>query len=96
MARTSIDATDVAILGRVLQPDKPTLSPDAARSILALEFGQPDRERMHQLALKAQEGRLTAQEEVELENYRRVGNLLSMMKSKARKSLKYANEIRGA
>jgi hypothetical protein len=87
MARTSIDATDVAILGRVLQPDKPTLSPEAARSILALEFGQADRERMHQLALKAQEGRLTTQEEVELENYRRVGNLLSLMKSKARKSL---------
>jgi hypothetical protein len=88
MAHTSIDATDVAILGRVLQPDKPTLPPEAARALLALEFGQEDRERMHQLALKAQEGRLTAQEEVELENYRRVGNLLSMMKSKARKSLK--------
>jgi hypothetical protein len=88
MAHTSIDATDVALLGRVLQPDKPTLSPEAARSILALEFGQTDRERMHQLALKAQEGSLKADEEVELENYRRVGNLLSMMKSKARRSLK--------
>jgi hypothetical protein len=96
MAHTSIDATDVAILGRVLQPDKPSLSPEAARSILALEFGKADRERMHQLALKAQEGGLTAQEEVELENYRRVGNLLSLMKSKARKSLKNANEVRGS
>jgi hypothetical protein len=96
LAHTSIDATDVAILSRVLQPDKPTLSPEAARALLTLEFGQEDRERMHQLALKAQEGRLTAQEEVELENYRRVGNLLSLMKSKARRSLKSANEIRGS
>jgi hypothetical protein len=87
MARTSVEATDVAILGRVLQPEKPTLSPEAARSILALEFGQADRERMHQLALKAQDGMLTADEEAELDNYRRVGNLLSLMKSKARQSL---------
>jgi hypothetical protein len=96
MPDTSIDATDVAILGRVLQPGKATLSPDAARSILALEFGQDDRERMHQLALKAQDGMLKAEEETELENYRRVGNLLSMMKSKARLSLKKGSEPRGS
>ncbi len=92
MARTSIEATDVAILGRLLEPGKPTLSPDAARAILALEFGQRDRDRMHQLALKAQDGSLTAEETVEITNYERVGHLLSMMKSKARKSLKAWNE----
>ena len=88
MAHKVIDATDVAILGRLLQVDKPTLSSEAARSILALEFGQADRGRMHQLALKAQEGSLTAEEKVEINHYERVGHLLSIMKSKARKSLK--------
>jgi hypothetical protein len=88
MARITIEATDVAILGRVLLPDKPMLSADAAHSILALEFGQADRERKHQLALKAQDGSPTAEEKVEINNYERVGHLLSIMKSKARKTLK--------
>jgi len=88
MAHTVIDATDVALLGRLLHLDKPTLTSEAARSILALDFGQADRERMHQLALKAQEGSLTAEEKVEINHYERIGHLLSMMKSKARKSLK--------
>jgi len=40
------------------------------------------------LLAKAKEGTLTANEEVEMDNYERVGHMLSLMKSKARRSLK--------
>jgi hypothetical protein len=43
---------------------------------------------MRALLAKAKEGTLTALEKVELDNYERVGHMLSLMKSKARRSLK--------
>jgi uncharacterized protein YnzC (UPF0291/DUF896 family) len=43
---------------------------------------------MHELAGKAQDGTLTGAEAAELESYRRVGRLLDLMRSKARRSLK--------
>jgi hypothetical protein len=87
--RISHDNTsDVAILSRVLEPDKPTLSPQAARDFLALDFGPADKERMRQLAAKARAGTLTRHEQVEIDNYERVGHVLNIMQSKARRSLK--------
>ena len=38
--------SEAAIFSRVLEPEKPMLSEDAARSILALDFTRADRERM--------------------------------------------------
>jgi hypothetical protein len=78
----------VAILDRLIDPQRPTLSRDAAESILRLEFKQEDPDRMNQLAEKAREGTLTPDERSEIENYERVGHFLSLMKSKARASLK--------
>jgi hypothetical protein len=79
--------SEAAIFSRVLEPEKPMLSADAARSILALDFTQADRERMNALAAKARAGGLTAEENEELENYLRVGDLVAIMQSKARRSL---------
>ncbi len=78
------------ILSRVIAPNQPSLSEDAARSILALGFGQPDRQRMDDLAEKAREGTLTPAERAELDGYERVGCLLGILQSKARQSLKRA------
>jgi hypothetical protein len=79
--------SEAAIFSRVLEPEKPMLSPDAARSILTLDFTQADRERMNALAAKARAGTLTNEENEELENYLRVGDLIAIMQSKARRSL---------
>jgi hypothetical protein len=79
--------SEAAIFSRVLEPEKPMLSPDAARSILALDFTTADRERMNALAAKASLGNLTPDENEELDNYLRVGDLLAIMQSKARRSL---------
>jgi hypothetical protein len=83
--------TEAAIFRRVLEPEKPMLSPDAARSILALDFAPPDRERMNSLAARGRDGTLTNDEDEELENYLLVGDLLAIMQSKARRSLANGN-----
>lgn len=64
------------------------LSPDAARSLLRLQFSDEDKGRMDELADKARQGALSIAEQAEIENYERVNNLLGILKSKARRSLK--------
>ncbi len=81
-------ASEVAILSRVIEPANGTLSAAVARTWLKLQFTDPDRARMHELALKAQDGTLTLLERADLDAYRRAGRLLDMMHSKARRSLK--------
>jgi hypothetical protein len=79
--------SEAAIFSRVLEPEKPLISPDAARSFLALDFSSTDRERLNVLSAKARAGSLTPDEDEELENFLRVGDLLAIMQSKARRSL---------
>jgi hypothetical protein len=79
---------EAAILGRLLDPNGTALTPEAANAILALEFCQQDKERMNTLAAKARAGSLTAEEQSEIEAYSRVGSLLGILQSRARKFLK--------
>lgn len=88
MQTTYTGTSEVAIFSRILEPNQATLSVSAARSILALGFSPADQDRMRQLAAKAQQGSLTSAEQTEINNYERVGHILSLMKSKARRSLK--------
>lgn len=67
------------------------MSPETAHTILGLGFSQVHKERMHHLANKAKTKKLAEQEEAELDNYFRVRQLLSILKSKARKALKKNN-----
>jgi hypothetical protein len=84
--------TDTAamILGRLIMPKRTGLSPEAAQSILRLDFHSADKRRVDFLSAKAQEGTLTSKERAELEDYIRVADLLAMLQSKARLSLKKA------
>ncbi len=79
------------ILSRVIAPREPNLPSETAKIILTFDFGKEDRERMNQLAEKAREGTLTAEEQVEIDCYERVGHFLSLLRSKARTSLKQAD-----
>ncbi len=76
------------ILSRVISPDNPSFSVEAARSILKLGFTESDNERMNVLATKARQGNLDLQEESLLNAYLFVGSLVDLMHSKARLSLK--------
>ncbi len=82
--------TEAEILSRVIAPGEPTFPPDTAKIILTFDFRKEDRERMDQLAEKAREGTLTAEEQAEIDCYERVGHFLSLLRSKARLSLQQA------
>lgn len=84
----TVNSSEAALWERLLDPAGPDLSPEAARYILDLHFPEADVARMHSLAEKAREGTLTLDEHIELDNYERVGHVLSLMKSRARKALK--------
>lgn len=85
---STISTSEAALWGRLFDPTSPELSPEVARYILTLRFPQPDIDRMHKLAENSRAGTLTLEEHIELDNYERVGHVLSLMKSKARKALK--------
>ena len=80
--------SEAAILDRVLEPDKPTFSPDSILDILALDFSEADKDRMRQLSAKANEGTLSTDEQVAMNNYERIGHLINILQSKAQRSLK--------
>jgi hypothetical protein len=89
------EMSEVAILGRVIATESEPLSPEAARFILALTFGPEDRQRMEILAEKARQGTLTEAEAVAIDNYKRAGHVLSLLKSRARQALKEAAQDGG-
>jgi hypothetical protein len=89
---TTLVKDEVSILSRALAPDAGGLSAEAARAILAIELSPTDRAELQRLAHGAKDGSLTPEEHADLENYRHVGRLLELMKSKARISLKQSTD----
>ncbi|MBI3468957.1 MAG: hypothetical protein HY000_38630 [Planctomycetes bacterium] len=85
--------TEAEVWLRILHPDR-ELSPRVARAILGLSFPKDDVTRMHELSAKARAGTLTPEEDGEMDNFERVGSILSILKSKARQALKHSG--RGA
>jgi hypothetical protein len=80
--------SEVGILNRLIQPRRADLPAAAARALLKIDFGPSDRDRMHELSRKARAGTLTRQEQAEIDSFERVGHLLDLLHSKARRSLK--------
>lgn len=75
------------IFSRVIDPSNPTLKPAAAKAILELGYTESDHARMARLANKSNRGKLSPAERRELEGYVFVGDILSLLKTKARLSL---------
>lgn len=85
---TAIPTTDdAAIWERVIRFEEEP-SPTAARALLKLQFAESDQLRMHELAAKARAGALTSEEERLADTYERLGCLLDILHSKARRVLK--------
>ncbi len=95
MQSSPTNTSEVAILRRVIDPEKATFSAQAARDILALDFTQADKDRMRHLSAKASQGTLTLDEEDEINNYERAGHVLGIFQSKARRSLKSRRDANG-
>lgn len=81
-------ASEAAIFGRVFVNGRRGMTPDLARHILTLEFCDDDKARMHELAVKNQEGRASPEELRDLDNYVKVADLVAILQSKARKFLR--------
>ena len=95
MSTQSLPRSHVAeILTRVIGPESGNLSPEAARSLLALSLDDQDRRRAQELGGKARDGSLTAEERDELDAYLRVARLIELLWAKARNSLGHVAEDR--
>ena len=86
-AATHAIETEVTILARILDNEDGKLPQDLARYILDRNVSERDKARMHGLAARNQEDALTPEERVELVGFAKATSLLSLLKSKARRSL---------
>jgi hypothetical protein len=85
---TASRTSEAAIFARLWETENGRLSPELARHVLRLSFSEEDKARLHELAVKNQEGRILHQERDELDSYIKVGDLLAILQSKARQLLK--------
>ncbi|MEA2733819.1 MAG: hypothetical protein QOE14_270 [Humisphaera sp.] len=79
--------TDTAILDRLIAPERDDLSAEVAGALLRIDFREDDVRRMDELAALARDGALSPDQQLELESYNRIGHLLALIHSKARRSL---------
>jgi hypothetical protein len=78
---------EVTILAGLLGNGHGKLSADIARYILGLAFSDEERVRMHDLAVRNQKDALSAEEKEELLAFGKAGDILAILKSKARRTL---------
>jgi hypothetical protein len=84
--------TEAAILARLIQIGEEQLSRGAAEYLLSIRFGERDIARMNELSELARQGKLTTQEQAELDSYLHVGNLLAVIQSKGRRALQRSTQ----
>lgn len=77
-------STQTAVLNELLEPVGRCLTREAAEQLIALRASPSAQARIEELAVKATEGKLTKDEEVEYETYVSVGNFIAILQAKAR------------
>ena len=89
MATATHHATEneVTILARILGNGRGRIPRDLARYILGIGFSERDKARMHDLAVRNQDDALSPSEKEELFAFGKVGDVLAILKSKARRTL---------
>jgi hypothetical protein len=80
--------TELNIWETIMRPHFGEMSPETARAILDLSFPDTDRTRMKSLLAEAKAGTLSREESLDLDECERAGNMLSVLKAKARRILK--------
>jgi hypothetical protein len=86
-ATTHTGENEVTILARFLGNGDGQLPKDMARYILDLHVSERDKARMHDLAVRNQDDALTPAEKEEMHAFGKATTLLSILKSKARRTL---------
>lgn len=90
MPTTQHTVTDLDIFRRLIDGPGTSFSAAEAEAILKIGFGGDDEKRMARLAARNNAGKLTPKERAELESYVRVGDVLGLLKSRARTVLRNA------
>ena len=80
--------TELTIWETIMRPHFGDMSPEPARAILDLSIPETERARMKALLAKAKAGAISREESLDLDEYERAGNMLSVLKAKARRILK--------
>lgn len=87
MIKPARDNADVKILEAVVAPHEPTLGASLAKAVLSLGSQRAQNEEIARLLDRSNAGTITAKQKEKLEAYVRVGNFLTLLKTKARTSL---------
>ena len=91
-----LEGTSLAeIFARLWENKDGELPRALARYIVKLRFSRADEKRMHELAVKNQQGRISASELEALDNYIKTGDLLALLQSRARRTLKKRRAVLG-
>ncbi len=75
------------IIDKILQPLTESLTPEAASALAGFKVSEAVRQRISELAKKANEGELTEPERSEYETHVHYANVLTVIKAKARSVL---------
>jgi hypothetical protein len=78
---------EVSILARFLANDDRPLPKSIARYLLGLTISDRDKARMHDLSVRNQNDALTPAEKKEMHDFGMAGDILGILKSKARRAL---------
>ena len=82
-----MQAAEMSILDRLLDPLGRCLTPEAARRLLELRADPVAQARIDELAEKCNQGEISPEERAEYEMYVAVGTLISVLQLKARSIL---------
>jgi hypothetical protein len=86
--QTVPETIEASIFCRVFGNGRKSMPPELADYLVGLSFSGEDQARMHELAKRNEQGRLSDEELRELDGYILVGDVLALLQSQARKSLK--------
>jgi hypothetical protein len=85
---TASAINQVEVLAGSIDRSGTQMSPEVARYFLDLQLSDADRRALDALAERSRQGALTRAEQADLDEYRRVGRLVELMKLKAQVALK--------
>ncbi len=88
MSTLSPTINQVEVLARSIDRAGTQMAPEVARFFLDLELSDVDRHALDALAEKSRLATLTPAEQADLDEYRRVGRLVELMKVKAKVAIK--------
>jgi hypothetical protein len=82
-----MEISDVSVLDRLLDPLARSLTPDGARAIVNFRADAETQSRIDELAVKSNEGKLSAEEREEYESFVETIDVVAVLQDKARQAL---------